>query len=98
MNNLMPVASVSEARVTETAFSPILGDGVLYPAFCRNEGLTCGACTSNAARHLASVCRGLNNRGLNAMFTQIYTNPACAPMASHFRQAYHQVLGTPVEV
>ena len=59
-----------------------------YPNICLEVGLTCEACTSNTAREVARVCKGLRGKALNQMFTQLYPDPACSRMHGHFAQAY----------
>jgi hypothetical protein len=53
-------------------------------------GLTCEACTSETARHLAAVCKGLKGKMVGQLFVQIYPRSACARMHSHFAEAYRQ--------
>ena len=60
-----------------------------YPGLCVELGLTCEDCSSNTAREVARVCKGLRGKMLGQMFVQLYPDPACAPMHSNFAQAYH---------
>lgn len=59
-----------------------------YPNVCIEVGLTCEACTSNTAREVARVCKGLRGKMMGQMFVQLYPDPACSSMHSHFAQAY----------
>ena len=67
-----------------------------YPNVCQEVGLTCEACTSNTAREVARVCKGLRGKMLGQMFVQLYPDPACSPMHGHFAQAYRDA--SPKEV
>jgi hypothetical protein len=62
--------------------------GNTYPNVCIEVGLTCETCTSNTAREVARVCKGLRGKMMGQMFVQLYPNPACSPMHGHFAQAY----------
>jgi hypothetical protein len=62
--------------------------GDSYPGVCIEVGLTCEACTSNTAREVARVCKGLRGKALGQMFVQLYPDPACAQAHGHFAQAY----------
>jgi hypothetical protein len=59
-----------------------------YPRQCIESGLTCEACTSESARQLAAICKGLKGKMIGQMFVQIYPDSACAPMHSYFAEAY----------
>ena len=59
-----------------------------YPNVCIEVGLTCEECTSNTAREVARVCKGLRGKMLGQMFVQLYPDPACAPVHANFAQAY----------
>ena len=59
-----------------------------YPNVCLEVGLTCEACTSNTAREMARVCKGLRGKMVGQMFVQLYPHPACSRMVSNFAQAY----------
>ena len=59
-----------------------------YPNACIEVGLTCEECTSNTARQVARVCKGLRGKMLGQMFVQLYPDPACAQAHSNFAQAY----------
>ncbi len=61
-----------------------------YPNVCRAVGLTCEECTSSTAREVARVCKGLRGKALGQMFVQLYPQPACSSMYSHFAQAYRE--------
>jgi hypothetical protein len=63
--------------------------GDSYPSVCIEVGLTCETCTSNTAREVARVCKGLRGKMLAQMFVQLYPDPACSGMHGHFAQAYH---------
>ena len=67
-----------------------------YPNICIEVGLTCEACTSNTAREVARICKGLRGKALGQMFVQIYPHPACAPMHAQFAEAYRDA--SPKEV
>ena len=67
-----------------------------YPSVCIEVGLTCEACTSNTAREVARVCKGLRGKALGQMFVQLYPDPACSPAHGHFAQAYRDA--SPKEV
>jgi hypothetical protein len=67
-----------------------------YPNACIEVGLTCEECTSNTAREVARVCKGLRGKALGQMFVQLYPQPACSPMYSHFALAYRDA--SPAEV
>jgi len=59
-----------------------------YPSVCIEVGLTCEACTSNTAREVARVCKGLRGKMVGQMFVQLYPDPACAQAHGQFAQAY----------
>jgi len=61
-----------------------------YPHLCINVGLTCEACTTDSARQLASACQGLRGPAIRQLFVQIYPDPACSVMASHFERNYKE--------
>ena len=67
-----------------------------YPSACEEVGLTCEVCTSNTAREVARVCKGLRGKMLGQMFVQLYPDPACSRMHIHFAQAYRDA--SPKEV
>jgi hypothetical protein len=67
-----------------------------YPSLCVEVGLTCEECTSNTAREVARVCKGLRGKMVGQMFVQLYPHPACSPMHAHFAQAYRDA--SPKEV
>ena len=67
-----------------------------YPNVCIEVGLTCEECTSNTARELARVCKGLRGKMVGQMFVQLYPHPACSRMHGHFAQAYRDA--SPKEV
>jgi len=69
----------------------MMAHGDTYPNICIEVGLTCEACTSNTAREVARVCKGLRGKMLSQMFVQLYPDPACSGMHSHFAQAYRDV-------
>jgi hypothetical protein len=59
-----------------------------YPRICQEVGLTCKRCTEDTATSLAAVCKGLRAKAVTQLFHQIYPQPACASMSSHFGRAY----------
>lgn len=61
-----------------------------YPQICLEVGLNCEDCTSAAARQLAAICKGLRGKAVGQLFVQIYTDPACARMHSHFAASYRE--------
>ena len=67
-----------------------------YPNICIEVGLTCEACTSNTAREVARICKGLRGKMVGQMFVQLYPHPACSPMHGNFAQAYRDA--SPKEV
>jgi hypothetical protein len=60
-----------------------------YPRLCSEVGLTCECCTSETARQLARVCKGLRGKMISQLFVQIYPQSACAKMHGHFTASYH---------
>lgn len=67
-----------------------MNDANNYPQICSEVGLTCESCTSSTARDLAAICKGLRGKAVGQLFVQIYPNPACAPMHSHFAACYRE--------
>ena len=67
-----------------------------YPSLCVEVGLTCEDCTSNTAREVARVCKGLRGKMVGQMFVQLYPHPACSAMHANFAQAYRDA--SPKEV
>jgi hypothetical protein len=67
-----------------------------YPGVCIEVGLTCEVCTSNTAREVARLCKGLRGKALGQMFVQLYPDPGCSPAHGHFAQAYRDA--SPKEV
>ena len=61
-----------------------------YPQICFEVGLSCETCTGGTARQLAAVCKGLRGRAVGQLFVQLYPNPACSPMHSHFAACYRE--------
>jgi hypothetical protein len=59
-----------------------------YPGLCVNAGLTCDSCTTDSARHLETVCKGLRGKLIGQLFVQIYPHAACSRMQRHFAAAY----------
>ena len=59
-----------------------------YPDVCVEVGLNCEECTSNTAREVAQVCKGLRGKMVGQMFVQLYPHPACSAMHNNFAQAY----------
>jgi hypothetical protein len=59
-----------------------------YPGLCEEVGLTCEVCTSNTAREVARICKGLRGKAVGQMFVQLYPDPACSSMHATFAQAY----------
>ncbi len=62
----------------------------LSPQKCSQIGLTCGACTHETARHLASVCKGLRGKAVGQLFVQLYPSAGCAPMHAQFAGSYQE--------
>lgn len=60
-----------------------------YPRLCSEVGLTCESCTSETARQLARVCKGLRGKMITQLFVQIYPHSACSRMHGHFTASYH---------
>ena len=60
------------------------------PEHCSTLGLDCGSCTRRAALSVASICPGLDSRGLFQIFVGMYPSEACHPMASDFELAYRE--------
>jgi hypothetical protein len=58
------------------------------PESCFRAGLECADCSGNTARKLAQIAGPLSNREAGQLFFRIYADPACAPMRSHFVDAY----------
>jgi hypothetical protein len=67
-----------------------------YPSACVEVGLGCEECTSNTARQVAKICKGLRGKMLGQMFVQLYPDPACSRMHAHFAQAYCDAAPKPV--
>jgi hypothetical protein len=67
-----------------------------YPGLCVELGLTCEECSSNTAREVARVCKGLRGKVLGQMFVQLYPHPACSAMHTNFAEAYRDA--SPKEV
>ncbi len=61
-----------------------------YPEICLEVGLNCEDCTAAAARQLAAICKGLRGKAVGQLFVQIYPDPACARMHSHFAASYRE--------
>jgi hypothetical protein len=59
-----------------------------YPNICIEVGLSCQTCTSNTAREVARICKGLRGKSLRQMFVQLYPDPACSAMHGQFAEAY----------
>ena len=59
-----------------------------YPQLCSDVGLTCESCTSETARQLARVCKGLRGKMITQLFVQIYPHSACSKMHAHFADSY----------
>jgi hypothetical protein len=64
-----------------------------YPEICLEVGLNCRDCTAAAARQLAAICKGLRGKAVGQLFVQIYPDPACARMHSHFAASYQEGSG-----
>ena len=58
------------------------------PHTCYQVGLNCRDCTAESARQVAQACKGLRGGMIGQLFVQIYSDPACAPMHSHFAASY----------
>jgi hypothetical protein len=68
--------------------NPLSNDNI--PQICSEVGLTCEICTSETARNLAAVCKGLPGKMIAQLFVQIYPNSACAPMHRRFAAHYQE--------
>jgi len=62
------------------------------PDSCSKIGLDCGTCIHQSAASVATVCHGLDARGVQQLFVQLYSSPACHHMAPAFEQAYRESL------
>jgi hypothetical protein len=60
------------------------------PEICSALGLDCGACIHSAAASVARICHGLEARGVQQIFFQLYPSPGCQPMAQAFELAYQE--------
>jgi hypothetical protein len=60
------------------------------PQACTALGLDCGTCIHQAAASVAAVCQALDSIGVQQIFFQIFTSPACRPMAHAFALAYEE--------
>ncbi len=58
------------------------------PEICSALGLDCGTCIHAAAASVARICQGLESRGIQQVFFQLYPSPGCQPMAQTFEMAY----------
>jgi hypothetical protein len=54
------------------------------PETCSNLGLDCGTCVQRCASTTAAVCQDLQPAGAYKVFLQLYSSPACHPMAEAF--------------
>ena len=57
---------------------------------CPEAGLNCQGCTTNTAKELALVCKGLRGKMVSQLFVQLYPAPECARMHAVFAAAYKQ--------
>jgi len=62
------------------------------PETCAGLGLDCGTCVQRSAATTASICQDLQPYGAHKVFLQLYTSPACHPMAEAFVRAYHEAM------
>jgi hypothetical protein len=58
------------------------------PEFCSSVGLDCGSCVQRSASTTATICPDLLPSGAHRVFFQLYSSPACHPMAEAFVGAY----------
>ena len=58
------------------------------PETCSTLGLDCLTCMRQAASSVASICGGLDPKGLRQIFFELYPSPGCRPMAQAFELAY----------
>lgn len=61
------------------------------PESCSTLGLECSTCVQRCASHTAAICPDLAPAGVHRMFFQLYSSPACHPMAHAFVRAYQDV-------
>jgi len=61
-----------------------------YPQLCFEVGLTCQECTSETARQLVKICKGLRGKMIGQLFVQIHPHSACARMHAHFAGVYRE--------
>jgi hypothetical protein len=54
-----------------------------------HEGLACGTCIAVASENLALVCRDLEGKSLEHIFSQMHQKRGCRKMFREFETAYH---------
>jgi hypothetical protein len=62
------------------------------PEFCSSVGLDCRSCVQRSASTTATVCQDLLPSGAHRVFLQLYSSPACHPMAEAFVAAYQDAV------
>ena len=60
------------------------------PETCLSLGLDCGSCIHQAAATVARICRGVEPRGVQQIFIQLFPSPGCQQMAHAFELAYRE--------
>lgn len=60
------------------------------PEMCQSLGLDCGTCIRKAAGSVAKICYGLDSRGTQQIFFQLFPSPGCQPMSHAFELAYRE--------
>jgi hypothetical protein len=58
------------------------------PETCSSVGLDCSTCIQRCASTTAAICPDLQPAGVHRIFFQVYSSPACHPMAHAFMRAY----------
>jgi len=62
------------------------------PESCARVGLDCDGCVQRSASTTATVCQDLLPSGAHRVFFQLYSSPACHPMAEAFVAAYQDAV------
>jgi hypothetical protein len=62
------------------------------PESCASVGLDCASCIQRNASTTATVCQDLLPSGAYRVFFQLYSSPACHPMAEAFVAAYQDAM------
>ena len=63
------------------------------PESCSMLGLDCNTCMRKSAASVARICHGLDSRGIQQLFLQLYPSNGCQPMAPMFEAAYCEASG-----